>query len=146
MKIGFYHESHTELAGSPGKNYNCFLLKEFSGVFRTPFLIFRICNLSYKLPTHMDLAALKHSLSQDEPPANISVYQAALWYAAKGKWDKAHNLVQDLEDQQAALVHAYLHREEGDVFNADYWYRRAGRKRPPISLADEWDEIAKELV
>ncbi len=94
----------------------------------------------------MDLAYLKQSLSQHEPPADISVYLAALWHAGKGNWDKAHTLVQDLEDQQAALIHAYLHREEGDVFNADYWYRRAGRKRPTTSLAEEWDEIVKELV
>ena len=54
---------------------------------------------------------------------------AALWWAAKGNWDEAHKIVQDEETADAAWVHAYLHRVEGDLGNAGYWYRRAGTSR-----------------
>ena len=56
---------------------------------------------------------------------------------AKGDWNGAHNLVNDLSDKESAWVHAYLHRVEGDLSNADYWYRRANRSRPAISLGEE---------
>ena len=56
---------------------------------------------------------------------------AALWWAAKGEWDKAHEIVQDEDDADAAWVHAYLHRVEGDLGNAGYWYRRAGKSESP---------------
>jgi hypothetical protein len=65
---------------------------------------------------------------------------------AKGEWGKAHVLIQDVTDKKAAWIHAYLHRKEGDIFNADYWYHRADKKRPDISLEKEWEEIAEELL
>ena len=70
----------------------------------------------------------------------------ALWYDAKEDWEKAHELIQDIEDKNAAWIHAYLHRKEGDIWNADYWYRRAGKKRPDASLQNEWEQIATELL
>jgi hypothetical protein len=94
----------------------------------------------------MNLPALKESLAANLPPASVSVYVQALWFDAKGKWDKAHNLIQDLPDQNAAWIHAYLHRKEGDIGNADYWYRRAGQKRPALSLEEEWNQIASALL
>jgi hypothetical protein len=94
----------------------------------------------------MNLTSFKESLTANNPPHNISVYLKALWQARKGNWDKAHNIVQDLEDKNAAWIHAYLHRKEGDVGNADYWYRRAGKKRPDVSLEKEWEEIATALL
>lgn len=80
------------------------------------------------------------------PPTEASVYLQALWHAAKGDWNKAHVLIQDLPDQNASWIHAYLHREEGDTWNADYWYRKAGRKRPDSTLQEEWEHIARELA
>ena len=89
----------------------------------------------------MDLFTFKQSLAANHPP-EVPVYAQALWLDAKGDWDKAHQLVQDLTDKNAAWIHAYLHRKEGDIWNADYWYNRAGRKRPELSLSEEWEQIA----
>lgn len=94
----------------------------------------------------MDLLAFKQSLPGQEPPATISVYLKALWYEAKGDWEKAHDLIQDVKDEKAAWIHAYLHRKEGDIGNADYWYRLAGKKRFAGSLENEWEEISAALM
>lgn len=93
----------------------------------------------------MNLAAFTSSLQSDTPP-DTSVYLKALWYDAKDNWKTAHELVDDLEDKTAYWVHAYLHRKEGDISNADYWYGRAGKKRPASSLQEEWQQLVKELV
>lgn len=92
------------------------------------------------------MAALKESLSGSIPPQNISVYLQALWYDAKGSWEKAHELIQDLPDKNASWIHAYLHRKEGDIWNADYWYSKAGKKRPSFSLEEEWQDIAESFL
>ena len=89
----------------------------------------------------MNVSSFKESLPGSEPPQNSSVYLNALWYDAKGEWDKAHKLIQDVEDKNASWIHAYLHRKEGDTGNADYWYSRAGKKRSSVSLDKEWEEI-----
>ena len=94
----------------------------------------------------MDVISFKKSLKENTPPQNISVYLQALWYERKGNWEKAHQLIQDMSDPNAAWIHAFLHRKEGDVSNADYWYHRAGRKRPTISLEKEWDEIVVAMI
>ncbi|MDQ6844495.1 MAG: hypothetical protein M3Z92_09110 [Bacteroidota bacterium] len=94
----------------------------------------------------MNKTIFLESLSGDEPPENLSVYLNALWYDAKGEWDKAHKLIQDLEDKNASWIHAYLHRKEGDNANAGYWYRRADKKMPSVDLRDEWEEIAGALI
>jgi hypothetical protein len=94
----------------------------------------------------MDLAAFKKTLSANEPPAGINVYLKALWYESKGDWEKAHILVQDMTDKNASWVHAYLHRKEGDTWNADYWYSKASKKRPSVSLDEEWEQMAAALI
>ena len=95
----------------------------------------------------MTKASFTESLSKNDLPHTGSVYLDSLWYAGKGDWDKAHTLIQDVEDKNAAWIHAYLHRQEGDISNADYWYRRAGKKkRPEASLEKEWEEIVAALV
>ena len=94
----------------------------------------------------MNLSAFKESLAGKEPPQSTSVYLKALWQDAKGDWDKAHTLIQDVEDKNAAWIHAYLHRKEGDTGNADYWYRRAGKNRPSVSLDKEWEEIVTAFL
>lgn len=94
----------------------------------------------------MNLISFKQSLTENNPPQNSSVYLKALWQEGKGNWDKAHHLVQDLEDKNASWIHAYLHRKEGDIGNADYWYRRAGKKRPDVSLENEWEEIVTAML
>ena len=93
--------------------------------------------------THTDFL---ESLKANELPSTLSVYLQALWHDAKGNWKKAHELIQDLPDKTASWIHAYLHRKEGDTWNADYWYSKAGKKRPSISLEEEWDHIVTGLL
>ena len=94
----------------------------------------------------MTFEEFNNSLSQANPPGDLSVYLLSLWYDAKGNWSKAHDIVQDEENKTGSWVHAYLHRKEGDIGNADYWYRKAGRKRPDCSLEEEWKSITEELM
>lgn len=94
----------------------------------------------------MTFEQYKESLSSASVPSTVSDYLKTLWYDAKGDWEKAHNIIQDIEDKNAAWIHAYLHRKEGDTWNADYWYNRAGRKRPSFSLEEEWEQIVKYLI
>ena len=87
----------------------------------------------------MDPAALKDRASADGLPPLL----AALWWDAGGDWAQAHRVAQGIETADGAWVHAYLHRKEGDLANADYWYRRAGRRRPDSTLDAEWDVLAQ---
>ena len=77
--------------------------------------------------------------SQDFPETLIS-----LWWDRKGDWDRAHSIAQKIMTVQGSAIHAYLHREEGVLWNADYWYRQAGRARPETTLAEEWENLARE--
>ncbi len=94
----------------------------------------------------MDLAELKDSLSHDAPPDGLSGPLQGLWWAAKGDWDQAHKIIQDDEGTDAAWVHAYLHRVEGDLPNAGYWYRAAGKPVAKGMLEEEWAAIAVALL
>jgi hypothetical protein len=80
------------------------------------------------------------------PTTNIPVALQALRKLAAGDWDGAHALVQDDPSAEAAWVHAHLHRVEGDLSNAGYWYRRAGRAAATGSLDEERAEIARSLA
>lgn len=86
------------------------------------------------------------SISASAPPTDCSIYLQSMWYDAKDDWHEAHSLVDHLHDETACWVHAYLHRKEGDMANADYWYRRAGKTRPSVSLEQEWETIVKALL
>jgi hypothetical protein len=92
------------------------------------------------------VSALRASVSAAEPPAGLGLPVTALWWSAKGDWDKAHALVQGDGGAEATWVHAHLHRVEGDHSNAGYWYRRAGRDPSTDSLDAEWSEIAAGLL
>jgi hypothetical protein len=72
----------------------------------------------------MTLAEFEAALSGDTPP-KVSPLLVAWWRDARGDWDRAHTIAQDIEGEPAALVHAFLHRKEDDLGNAAYWYRRA---------------------
>lgn len=82
----------------------------------------------------------------DQAPTALGSALLGLWWDAKGDWNKAHESAQQDEGPQGAWVHAYLHRKEGDSSNAAYWYRRAGKPVLRGSLADEWSQIAAELL
>ncbi|MBS1529753.1 MAG: hypothetical protein JSU01_05570 [Bacteroidetes bacterium] len=92
------------------------------------------------------LTEFKDSLNLTQPPGELSVQLKSLWYDGKGDWHKAHAQVDQLADLQSAWVHAYLHRKEGDIWNADYWYRRAGKTRPDLSLEEEWEQLVLEFL
>jgi hypothetical protein len=94
----------------------------------------------------MKLDELKRTLSSAAPPDNIAGPLAGLWWAAKGDWDTSHKIVQDDESREAAWVHAYLHRVEGDLPNASYWYRTAGQPVASGALDAEWSAIATALL
>lgn len=94
----------------------------------------------------MQLETFQQSIKNEVPPAGITVYLLSMWYDGHGNWNKAHSMVDSLEASTAYWVHAYLHRKEGDTRNADYWYRKAGRKRPDVSLQQEWETIVKALL
>jgi hypothetical protein len=94
----------------------------------------------------MTLEDIKVSLTQSTPPETLSELVKALWYEAKGDWERAHNIAQDVHSPDGSWVHAYLHRKEGDIANASYWYQRAKRKMPTVSLSEEWDSIVSELL
>ena len=93
----------------------------------------------------MRVADFKASLSGAAPASGLDAPLAALWWAAKGDWDAAHKIVQDESDAHSAWVHAYLHRVEGDLSKAGYWYREAGRLVAKDSLENEWKRIASVL-
>jgi len=92
------------------------------------------------------LAEFKESLKLAQPVSGISAQLKSLWYDGKGDWNTAHAQVDHLEDKRSAWVHAYLHRKEGDIWNADYWYRKASKTRPGISLDEEWEQLVLEFL
>jgi hypothetical protein len=94
----------------------------------------------------VNIAEFKTSLSGATPAPDLAAPLAALWWAAKGNWDKAHKIAQDVETTDAAWVHAYLHRVEGDLGNAGYWYRQAGQPVAKDSLEAEWERVASALI
>jgi len=92
------------------------------------------------------MAEFKASLSGAAPAPQLNAPLAALWWAANGDWDRAHKIVQDESAADAAWVHAYLHRVEGDIGNAGYWYRRAAKPVAAGSLEAEWERMVSALL
>ena len=94
----------------------------------------------------MNFADFKSSLGSGGAPEGLSPLLLALWYDGKNDWENAHNIAQDIHTNDGSWIHAYLHRKEGDNGNAAYWYRKAGKPVPQVSLEKEWEEIVKELI
>ena len=94
----------------------------------------------------MSKSLFHESLSHPEPPAHFSVLLKSLWHDKKGDWKKAHDLVDSLPGVEAAWIHAYLHRKEGDSWNADYWYARAKKVRPASTLEEEWESLVVQFA
>ena len=90
--------------------------------------------------------AFSASLQGFFPPQHLSVPLKALWLVKNGRWEEAHNLVNDLETAEAMHVHAHLHRVEGDTGNAAYWYRRAGEPVFRGSTDSEWESIVRRQL
>ena len=94
----------------------------------------------------MTLEEFQASLTAATPPPGLSLAVQGLWWDGKGDWARAHGYAQDQDDRIGAAVHAYLHRKEGDLGNAGYWYARAGRTMPKTTLDEEWRALARELL
>jgi hypothetical protein len=94
----------------------------------------------------MTLEQFRTSLSQGSPPENLSPLLKALWFDGKGDWTSSHDIAQDVHTAQGSWIHAYLHRKEGDLANAGYWYSRAGKPVSKQSLDEEWTELVAALL
>ncbi|HEY1902666.1 MAG TPA: hypothetical protein VGG56_09565 [Terracidiphilus sp.] len=94
----------------------------------------------------MTTVEFRESLGEDGPPEGLAAPLAALWWDAKGDWARAHGLVDELEMAEGMAVHAYLHHKEGEAWNADYWYKRAGRRFHRAALEDEWAALVEGLL
>ena len=94
----------------------------------------------------MTFSEFEASLKLDQPNTNISTPLKALWYDGKGDWNKAHDEVDHLSDLSSSRIHAYLHRKEGDIWNANYWYNKAKEVRPDISLEEEWKQLVMRFL
>ncbi len=95
----------------------------------------------------MNIEEFTDSISREEKPPEVYCCLQALWWVKKNEWEKAHNLVQEVNSKDGNWVHAYLHRLEGDIENAGYWYRLAGR---PVKIKEcllkEWDEMVRYFI
>lgn len=92
----------------------------------------------------MTYAEFNASLTDHEPATSLSPLLQALWYAGRDEWSRAHDITQQHEDEPAHnWLHALLHRQEGDTTNAAYWYRRAGRPVPTVSVRAEWEQLVR---
>jgi hypothetical protein len=93
------------------------------------------------------LDAFRESVSGIAPPEDTRPALQGLWWAAKGDWDQAHKCVQGHEDDaECNWVHAHLHHQEGDMSNAGYWYRRAGKPVATVSVQEEWEQVTQALL
>lgn len=93
----------------------------------------------------MTFDEFKTSIAYSLPP-DVAPALRALWEDARGNWDAAHTIAQDVHDKTGAWIHAYLHRKEGDLANAGYWYRQAGQPVAHDSLQEEWARIVRVLL
>lgn len=94
----------------------------------------------------MNWDEFEKSLENSNAPFPLSDLLAAMWWDAKGDWSKAHGIADGYGTPDGDWVHAYLHRKEGDNWNANYWYRRAGKPIPKQTLDEEWETICKYLL
>jgi hypothetical protein len=99
-----------------------------------------------KIEGRMTISEFKFSLQNPEPPSGLSGLLESLWHDAKHEWDAAHNIAQGIDTPDGSWIHAYLHRKEGDESNARYWYNRAGRSFPKITLAEEWEQLVSHFL
>ena len=94
----------------------------------------------------MTLEQFRSTLAQPAAPESLSPALRSMWEDAKGNWHAAHAIAQDIEDETGSWIHAYLHRKEGDLGNAGYWYRRARKPVAHDALEAEWARIVEALL
>jgi hypothetical protein len=93
----------------------------------------------------MTVDEFRAMLSRATEP-DLSPALRALWHDGRGDWEAAHAIAQDIDEAAGAWIHAYLHRKEGDLSNAAYWYRRAEQPVAKDSLDAEWQRIVMALL
>jgi hypothetical protein len=94
----------------------------------------------------MTYSEFQSSLQQSEPPQKISDLLKAMWHDGKENWAASHDIAQEIHSADGSWIHAYLHRKEGDLSNAAYWYSKAGKPVPRVSLKEEWEQLVKEFL
>lgn len=94
----------------------------------------------------MDIVAFRESVKTGDLPEEVGLALQSLYMDGQGDWEAAHGLIDHRRDPDSSRVHAYLHRKEGDLANADFWYNRAGESRPDISLEEEWEELVERFL
>lgn len=96
----------------------------------------------------MTIEELIESTQHDsQPPAELSEELKALWHTKANNWDTAHNIAQDIHTPTGSWIHALLHLIEGDIGNAGYWFRKAGKPaRTEADIQTLWEEIAASLM
>ncbi len=112
--------------------------------FYCPKLYFYLSVLMAMLPK--DYNSFIHSLEAPEPDAIWPEALRAVWYEAKGNWIAAHDIAQEMHSPIGSWIHAYLHRKEGDKWNAGYWYGRANREYPENSYEEELEELVNYIL
>lgn len=93
-----------------------------------------------------DYAEFEVTLSGSQPPSDWPEGLKSLWFDAKGDWEASHDIAQEMHSDLGSWIHAYLHRKEGDRFNAGYWYRQANRPFSKLSLEEELREIVEYVL
>src|SRR5215212_6105499 len=99
--------------------------------------------------TSMTIDEFRATLSDLDPPVGLSAALRAMWEDARGNWQAAHELAQNMigsEEMTGAWSQAYLHRKQGDVGNAGYWYRRAHQPFAHEPLEEEWTRMVARLL
>lgn len=94
----------------------------------------------------MTIEQFRQTLAEEAAPEGLSAALRAMWHDAKGNWTEAHAVAQEIDDRTGSWVHAYLHRKEGDLGNAGYWYRRAGQPTAHDTPEQEWARIVSALL
>ncbi|MFI8378429.1 hypothetical protein [Leeuwenhoekiella sp. NPDC079379] len=93
-----------------------------------------------------DYKEFEITLTRDNPPPDWPETLQSLWYKANDNWEASHTIAQDIKHSMGSLIHAHLHRDEGDNYNAKYWYTKAGRAFPNISLKEELRLLIAEII
>jgi hypothetical protein len=94
----------------------------------------------------MTLSDFRDSLKNQNPPAGLSPLLKSLWFDGKGDWETAHDIAQEIHNDNGSWIHAYLHRKEGDSGNASYWYHMANRPFPTSTLDEEWEQLVEKFL
>jgi len=93
----------------------------------------------------LKIKEFEKSLSESSPPSHFSEELKSLWHAKKDHWEEAHSIAQDIDNANGYWIHAYLHRVEGDLGNANYWYRQSGKAMPSVSLSEELEVLIQSF-